>query len=258
MRRASFLFCVCLTLSSAMASAQEPASAAAVALPHGAGNLLPSPSWTVLRAADLSLPSRPTDPTEDPARNVLVSTCTTLAARQRADEHVLLHQPGLRPTQLRLINAHSIEKRMTCRELLAPEGIATFRADFERGLASPDNTIEYVEERVVDLFADVKCLSLTFKTTSGGDSWMLTYYFVPSGERLTYFETVHFPADLEARQEIEAVLRTFDGARDPGAAKNLLVNMTLAGITGGIAGALAGLLRRRRRMQAAQQAAAGS
>ncbi|MCB9886104.1 MAG: hypothetical protein H6838_11470 [Planctomycetes bacterium] len=260
MRRLSkFVSCAVVMLLSTMAPAQEPAGQAApiaVPLPHHAGHLAPGPDWTVLTAADFAKESRATDPTEDPARKVVLSTCRTLIARQRAEEHVLLHQPGLRPTQVRLINVHSVELRMTSKELCDPKTIARFRGDFEQALAGPDNTIEFVEERIVDLFADMKSLALTFRTTTGGDSWLLTYYYVPSGERLTYFETVHFPADLDARAQIEALLSTFDGALDPGAAANLLTSMTLGGITGGIAGALIALRRRRRLQLAAERAAA--
>ncbi len=251
------MFCAALALSP-MVTAQEPAApqaATAVALPHGVGHLVPGPDWTVLTATDFAKETRNTDPTEDPARSRLVNTCRQLVARERADEHVLLHQPGIQPTQLRLVNAYSTELRVTCKDLCATASIAKFRDEFTRSLSGPDNTIEFVEERIVDLFAELKCLSLTFRTTGGGDSWLLTYYFVPSGERFTYFETVHFPADIEAPAQIETLLSTFDGALDPGAASNLLVTMSLGGITGGIAGALAGLMRRRRRLRAAQQAA---
>lgn len=237
---------IALALVPAEVAAQAPA--AAVALPDGVGKLVPGSDWTVLRGEDLKKEARPTDPMEEPARGLLQSVCRTLVGRGRTEGHVLVHQPGATPTQVRVINAYSEGVRIPAADLRAPESIAKFRADFEAALSTPDNTLAFLEERIVPLYPDLGVMSLTFRTTTGGDSWLLTYYFVPSGDRLTYFETVHFPADPEARDAIEAVLRTFDGAKDPGAANNLLMSMTLGGLTGGIAGALFAIVRRRRRL----------
>jgi hypothetical protein len=236
------------------AIAQEPPSA--VPLAESIGNLHPGTDWTVLRGADLAAESRPTDPQEEPARSLLVSICKTLAERKRTDRHVLLHQLGMRPTQVRILNSYSEPIAMPAAELLSPESKAKFRDDFAKGLASPDAKLEVVDERTPELFATTKCLALGFRTTANGETFCLDYYFVPSGPRLAYFESVYLPGDAEARTAAEAVLRTFDGAVDPAEASSLLKSMTIGGITGAIAGIFAAMLRRRLQARAAANAAA--
>jgi len=244
-RLAAAAFGVLLLACLACAQSQD----ASVAVPHEVGKLVPASDWVVLRAPELQMASRATDPSEDPARELLLSYCKQLTDRALAQDRVVLHHAGANPTQLRLISAHAIERRVSATELIEPTTIATFRSEFETALASSHSTIEFVEERVLDLFTDVACLSLTLRTSNGSDSWLRTCYFVPSGQRLTYFETAHAPADVEARAAIEAVLRTFNGAVDPDAAGRLLRTMTIGGITGGIGGVLAALLRRKRRQR---------
>lgn len=243
-----------LVAVSSPGTAQEPP--AAVALAEHVGNLHPGPEWTVLRGEAIAAASRPTDPQEEPARSLLVSICNTLAARQRTDRHVLLHQLGMRPNQVRILNAYSEPVAIKAADLLSPESVAKFRADFEKGLASPESRLEFVGERTPELFAETKCLSLSFRTSANGETFCLDYYFVPSGPRLLYFEVVSLPGDAEARTAAEAVLRTFDGATDPGEASSLLKSMTIGGLTGAIAGIVAALLRRRLQARAAAQAAA--
>lgn len=226
-----------------------------VPLPDRLGRLHAGPAWTVLDGAAIASTTRPTDPQEDPARALLVATCRTLTERQRADRHVLLHQLGSAPNQVRIVNAYSEPLRMSTAQLLAPAAVAELRATFEKSLSTPDNQLEYVGERTLDLFANTRCLSLSFRTTTGPDTFCLDYYFVPAGPRLAYFEAVHLPADPGAREAIETLLKTFDGAVDPGEGSSLLKSMTIGGITGAIAGVFAAMLRRRLRANAAARTA---
>ncbi len=224
-----------------------------VALPHGTGTVRPDATWTVLKHDELLMESRPTDPTEEPARSILLEVTAALRSRQRTTEHVFLHQLGARPNQLRGINAYSTSLRIAGTSLRDDVEIERMRGIFEDALRGPENEVAFVGHRHPDLFATTAVLALTYRVTARGSSWSVTYYFVPCGERLQYFEALHFPNDPEALPAIEAVLRTFDGAKDPGA-NNILWLMTIGGLTGGIAGALAALLRRRLRRPAAPAA----
>ncbi len=226
-----------------------------VPLPDRLGRLHAGPAWTVLDGTAIASATRPTDPQEDPARALLVATCRTLTERQRAERHVLLHQLGSAPNQVRLVNAYSEPLAKPTAQLLAPAAVAELRAAFEKSLSTPDNQLEYVGERTLDLFASTRCLSLSFRTTTGADTFCLDYYFVPAGPRLAYFEAVYLPGDRGAREAIEALLRTFDGAVDPGEGSSLLKSMTIGGLTGAIAGVFAAMLRRRLRANAAARAA---
>lgn len=238
-----------------LATASLAQATVEVPLPDRLGRLHAAPAWTVLDGQAIGSATRPTDPQEDPARALLVATCRTLTERQRTDRHVLLHQLGSAPNQVRIVNAYSEPLTMPTAQLLAPTAIAELRATFEKSLSTPDNQLEYVGERTLDLFASTRCLSLSFRTTTGADTFCLDYYFVPAGPRLAYFEAVHLPADHGAREAIESLLKTFDGAVDPGEGSSLLKSMTIGGITGAIAGVFAAMLRRRLRANAAARAA---
>ncbi len=69
---------------------------------------------------------------------------------------------------------------------------------------------------------------------------------VPAGSSLQFFEVLHFVDDPEAANAIEAVLRTFDGARD--SQRRDWVQTVLMG---SVVGVIAWLTRRRKLAAAA-------
>jgi hypothetical protein len=76
------------------------------------------------------------------------------------------------------------------------------------------------------------------------------HYAVPAGDRIQFFEATFFGGDVDARGEIETLLRTFDGAKEGG------VDFWRATLVGGSAAVIATILAHRLRRWRQRAAAA--
>jgi hypothetical protein len=230
------------------------ANAQRFVLPHGTGGIVPAAEWTVVRGDDLRQAARPNDPTEEPARTQLFAAISELRLADRLREHVLLHAPGPTPGSLRLVDAYSAEQHATTGDLLHDGAVASIRQTLESALPANHAVIEYFGHERATLYP---CGSLVvrFDLRMGDHPVRFDHHVVPAGDRLQYFDVRYDPADAAAPAAIDALLQTFDGAReelhDP-----TLRGMILGGIAGAIAGVLTALLRRRRQQRLLQAAAA--
>lgn len=223
-----------------------------VALPHDTGNLTPAADWVVLQGDTLAATSRLTDPTDEPAHSILLAITQHLQQEKRTAEHVLLHQPGSAPGQLRTINAYSAPVTATTAALQSDRAIDQMHRALEDALAGPGTKVVYHGGEKWEAFA-VGGAVLSFELVVGDRTLVDKIHVVPAGEHLQYFEVQYDARDEAAPLAIAAVLATFDGAREKDS--GLPWPMILGGIGGGIAGALAGRLRNKRRAAAAAAAA---
>jgi hypothetical protein len=225
-----------------------------IALPPGPGSLARMPGWTAIEGEALRAASRPTDPTDEVGHSFLLAILKALQNKQDGNQHVVLHSMGPRPGTFRLVNAYSTPGGTKSEVLQSSTELETAKKALGESLASPGVTVTFVASDTTALFA-VGSLALHFELTGPNVHTFVDYYLVPAGDRVQFFETLRFADDVDARGEIESLLRTFDGAREDGA-DPILRGMLL----GGAAGAAAGIFRawivsRRRR---AQQAVGGS
>jgi len=227
-------------------------------LPHGTGSLAVLPGWTALAgpdlkaAADAGTPPSTAAPVDETGLALLHQTLATLRKEQRLDEHSLLHAGGTPGSPLRLVDGFSAEGSVRSSDLQTPAAIETIRAALQTHLTSPGVTVQFLGHETPKLFA-TGSIALAFSLTSTLGTLRLVQHVVPAGERIQYFETTCFDTDVDAAGEFDAVLRTFDGAKEP--ADGTLRNMLLGGALGGFLGMLGARWRQRRRMLAA---AAGS
>lgn len=224
-------------------------------LPHATGTLAVLPGWNALAGADLKAAADAAAPTPTPDADtgpaLLHQTIATLRKEQRLDEHSLLHAGGTPGSTLRLVDAFSAEGSVRSSDLQTPAAIEAIRAALQTHLSSPGVTVQFLGHESPKLFA-TGSIALAFSLTSTLGTLRLVQHVVPAGERIQYFETTCFDNDVDAAGEFDAVLRTFDGAKEP---DGTLRNMLLGGALGGFFGMLGARWRQRRRMLAA---AAGS
>lgn len=221
-----------------------------IPLPPGQGSLARTPGWTALAGPDLEAASRPTDPTDAAARATLLGAIQATRTQKGNYVHVLLHssQPGT--GALRLINAYAVPGGMSSQDVQSAAHLEEAKKAFADSLAGPGVTVNFVGSDTPALFA-IGCLALHFEITAPEVHAFPDYYFVPANNQVQVFETWRLANDVDARGEIESMLRTFDGAKE-GGQDPILRGMLI----GGAAGAFAGLLSARRRRRRAQQAAA--
>ncbi len=218
-----------------------------VALPNATGTVMPSSGWTVLRAPELAAAQRASDPTAEPGRTTLLAAIEQVQKNERTGDHVLFHAPGAVPGSLRLVNAYSAPGRATSKDLVSPASAEAIRKVLEPTLTAPDVTVTWLGHADAQLFP-IGSLVLRFQLACADRRWELHHHVVPAGTRLQYLETMHFVDDADGPAAIDALLRTFDGAREA-TGNPILVNMMIGGIAGAVAGIAAGLLRRRWRLR---------
>lgn len=228
---------------------QLAAAAAAqdIALPQGTGHLTPGPGWVTLDAGAIAATDRPSDPRDEPAKSLFLTTLTALQQPERKGQHVLLHAPGDTPGSLRLVNAYSAGGSATSAALQSEATANGMRDTLLATLRTEGQEVRFDGLDHPDLFA-IGSLRLRFTLTHGSASRQLHYHVVPAGARLQYFEAMLQPDDAGAEAAVSAVLRTFDGAREGSS----LPGMLIGGIAGALAGVLAGLWRRNRLQRQAQ------
>ena len=226
-----------------------------IALPNKSGTLARLPGWTVLTGAELTAASRPTDPTAEPARTMLKGMIDVLREKKREAEHVLLHSPGTAAGSVRIVNAYSAGYSVASADLQKPEVAAGLRKELETNLAAPGVKVTFAGSGSSQLFA-VGGIVLSFELSLADVAWHDVLHAVPAGDRIQFFEAAFLGADVDARGEIEALLRTFDGALE-----GRSVDFWRATLIGGGAGAIGGILAsvwRRRRQRAAANREAGA
>lgn len=207
-------------------------TAQSVLLPHGTGHLQPDATWTVLSGEQLAAPSRASDPAAGFGRALLLATITDLQAQKRTGEHVVLHQPGGKPDELRLVNAYASDVATTVAELQAEASLAKVRDAMLAALQKNGITATFVGHEDPKLWASGS-VRLRFGVTQNGIAAELEHHLVPAGERLQYFEVLRLAGDDAGRAATDALLRTFDGAR---VAVASIQNMLIGGALGAIAG----------------------
>jgi len=224
-----------------------------IVLPNECGTLARLPGWTALAGADLTAATRPTDPVGEPARSILAGAIALLRERQQEADHVLLHSPGTAPGALRFVNAYSAGYSITSADLNKPEVTTVLQKELTASLTSPGVTVTFAGSKVQQQLFPVGTLSLSFELATADRKWHVEHHVVPAGERIQYFEATFLDGDVDARGEIETLLRTFDGARE-----GRSVDFWRATLIGGGTGALAAILARvwmRRRQRAAEAGA---
>ena len=230
-----------------------PLLAQTVALPHGTGNVTPPSGWTTLGPNELAATSRPGDPSAEPARSMLLGLVGELQRQARTAEHVVLYAPGAVPGTLRSVNCYSDAARATRADLLDPDTIARVRDAYQQELQKSGAKVAFLGHDDPQLFPSGS-LRLRFELDQEGLRTLLQHHTVPAGDRVQYFETACDGRDADAPLAIDALLRTFDGAKE--APMGPLSNMLLGGMCGGLAGVLMAVWRKRRLQRLANGGAA--
>lgn len=228
-------FCFLLLLLAGTAGAQQ------IALPAGTGHLTPGPGWTTLDAEALAAPSRPSDPSDEPAKALFQATLAALQQPERKGLHVLLHARGDTPGSLRLVNAYCARGAATSADLQSQAKRDEMRDTLLATLRTDGNEVRFDGADQPELFP-VGSLRLRFTLTQGSAAHQLHYHVVPAGSFTQYFEAMLQPDDAGGEAAVAALLRTFDGAREGSS----LPGMLIGGLAGALAGVLAGLWRRNR------------
>lgn len=213
-----------------------------IPLPQGAGSLQALPGWTTAEATDQP----------DPARALLAATQKALRERRSQEEHTLVHAAGSKSGELRLVNCYSSPGPLGRAELADPAFVDRLRVALEQNLAAAGAKVQSLGSRQPALYP-TGSLALEFALTSGELTLRVEHHAVPAGDRIQNFEATWFEHDVDARGEVEALLRTFDGARE-GREDRTLQTMLLGGLCGGVLGVVMARRRQRRRAEIAADA----
>ena len=232
-------------LAAAIALLTATGAAQRVVLPGATGGITPAPGWTVLRKAELDAATRPTDPASEPGRTLLMAAIAELRQNNLTDEQILLHQQGSAAGQLRLVQAYSAEGGATTDELLTESAIQNVRDVLEPALAT-GGTVAFVGSERLELLQPA-AVRLAFTLDGGALQLQHDHVLIPAGERLQYFDCTFDRADVGAREALEALIGTFDGAREVGSRSR---GLWIGGIAGALAGIVAALARSKRKARA--------
>ena len=223
-RVAPVLLCV-----SALAAQQRQS------LPRATGTVEVPATWTTLHASDLDLPLRASDPETDPGRAMLRARIADVRQRGGAQDHLILHAAGGSPGSLRVVDAFAEARAVTSLDVSSTEAVAAIRQAIETSLTLPGFAVSFVGHEVLGWFP-VGSLVLHFHLDAGAIRWQLDHHVVPAGEQTQLYATLRLADDRDAAAAIEAVIRSFDGAREGNP------DFTRALVLGGIAGAAAGMV----------------
>lgn len=226
------------------------AVAQGVVLPTGTGTLQPSAEWTVLGKTELEQTERTSDPSDQVARSALRATVAELRDRQRTGHNVLLHRLGGATHQLELINCYAADARATSTELLSKAAVEQIRDAVIAATSTPGLTTVCSGFETSEIWA-VPSLLLHFQHEQAQSPWRMDMQIVPSGDQLQYFECQFMADDNAAVQNIQDVLRTYNGAKEPDSRTTQVI---ILGLAGAVAGTLTALFRRNRQQRRAMAA----
>lgn len=220
-------------------------AAQGVALPNGTGQLAPATEWTVLQQADLELEQRATDPKPDSSLATVLAVIEDLRTKERTAQHVLLHRQGSNDKALQLVNCYSADVAESSSTLLSKVAAEETRDAMIAALSNNERQVVCSGFETSQLWA-VPSLLLHFEHESSATPWRLDTYIVPAGNRLQYFECQFMAGDTTAQSNIENVLTTFDGAKEP---QSRTSSLMAVGLAGAVAGTITALYRRKRQQQ---------
>lgn len=216
-----------------------------IELPFASGKITVPDGWTVLGAKELGEQTRASDPADGTAKMQLLGLVEDLRANNRADQHLILHRAGDKLEQLQMINCYSSDDAPSSEELIADEAASKMSQALATAIGGQDLAITCTGYEVSEMFA-IKSLWMHFAMAEPTSMWRMDVLAVPSGDRLQYFESQYLADDTQAIANIDAVLRTFDGAKEP---DTRVSNLLIGGLAGATAGILTALFRRRRHMR---------
>lgn len=221
-----------------------------IPLPHGTGSIDCPAGWLSMLGSDFVDEKSPLE-APPPWLAVLQHERASLAKDGAAADHRLCFT--IAPAGLRLLHAYSAEGPATAAGLQTETAVAAMQKALATHLDGPDAKATFVAAEPVTLFA-VGGIALRFTRVIAGQPLQFVHYAVPAGDRVQYFETTWRESDTEAPAAFAAMLRSFDGAREP-AEDRTLQHMLLGGVIGGLLGMITARRRQQRRRQ--QQVAAG-
>lgn len=216
------------------------------ALPQGTGSIDCPTGWLSMLGSDF-VDEKTTLEVPPPWLAVLQHERASLGKEGAAADHRLCFT--IAPAGLRLLHAYSAEGPATAAGLQAETAVAAMQKALTTHLDGPDAKATFVAAEPVTLFA-VGGVALRFARVIAGQAMQFVHYAVPAGDRVQYFETLWSEGDTEAPAAFAAILRSFDGAREPAEDKTLQ-QMLLGGVIGGLLGVVTARRRQQRRRLAA-------
>lgn len=220
-----------------------------IPLPQGTGSINCPAGWLCMLGSDLVDGKSPLE-APPPWLTVLQHERASLAKEAAAADHRLCFT--IATSGLRLLHAYSAEGPATAAGLQAESAVAAMQQALATHLDGPDAKATFVAAEPASLFA-VGGIALRFTRVIAGQPLQFVHYAVPAGDRVQYFETLWSENDTEAPAAFAAILRSFDGAREPAEDKTLQ-HMLLGGVIGGVLGAVTARRRQqRRRLEATRQ-----
>lgn len=187
------------------------AHAQQIDLPGGTGRLTPAAEWTVLRAPDFALAERPSDPKDEFARAMLITIIDEARQRKLEQAYVVLHAAG--PAgELRLVSAQRAEFRTRRDDLSDQRYVDGLRDGIVSRYEAGGVKVKFVGHVDPQLWT-AGSLRVRFDMQTEAFRWYMDMHQVPAGNSTLLFQTVHLPADAGAEAAIDALLRTFDGAK---------------------------------------------
>ena len=216
-------------------------------LPNNTGSILCPTGWASMSGSDFVDGKVPLE-ASPPWLAVLQHERASLGKDGAAADHRLCI--SIASGGLRLLHAYSADGPATAAGLQAETAVAAMQTALTTHLAGAEAKATFVRAEPATPFT-IGGIALHFTREIAGQPLQFVHYAVPAGDRVQYFETTWSEADAEAPEAFAAILRSFDGAREP-AEDRTLQHMLLGGVIGGLLGAMTARRRQqRRRLEAA-------
>lgn len=199
----------------------------------------------MLRGADLAQTERASDPITPRSFGLVTSIAADLLASELTEHHVVLHRAGAGEDTVQIINCYSAESCPPSSELLSKTSVDETCAAVLEALAKKGVTLTCTGFET-SLTWSVPSLLLHFEQERPEGNIRTDLQIVPTGKRLQYFESQFMASDKTAARNIQDVVATFDGAKEP---EGRVSNLLIGGLAGAAAGVLTALFRRKRQQQ---------
>jgi hypothetical protein len=207
-----------------------------VSLPAHTGTLTPDSTWTVLRTKDIVAEERPTDPTAEPARTGLRNMLAQLRSNGETADKVILHSIG--PAgQLRAVHAYSLPGCVPTQQLRAAAFLQAVRQNAEDGFAQAGIPAAFHSSTPTSL-CGAGGVRIRYAVADGEAQPKIDTHIMPAYPRTQWFVATYTLDDETAPDAIDALLATFNGAKDPpsprratGEASRLGIISTIVGIS---------------------------